>query len=51
MLALAWPDANGGEALEQLDVVESLLHRIFEVLQLQVFIELDKIFALSLIHI
>jgi len=45
MLALAGAHADGREALEQLDVVEAFLHRILEILELQVFVELDEILA------
>ena len=50
MLALARPHADGRETLEQLDVVEAFLHGVREVLELQVFIEVDEILALRMRH-
>jgi hypothetical protein len=48
MLALARAHADGREALQQLDVVVALLHGVFEVLQLQVFVEIDEILAIRM---
>jgi hypothetical protein len=45
VLALAGAHAVGGEALEQLDVVEALLHGVAEILELQVFVEIDEVLA------
>ena len=45
VLALARAHADSGVALQQLDVVEALLHGIEEVLELQVLIEVDEVLA------
>src|SRR5882724_13222962 len=50
MLALARTHADSGIALEQLDVVEPLLHCVDEVLQLKIFVEVDEIFSLRMIE-
>ena len=50
MLALAGAHAVGGVALHQLDVVVALLRRVVKILELQVFVEVDKVLALRMGH-
>ena len=49
VLALRRPHADGGVALEQLDAVEAFLHRVDEVLELQVLVEVDEVLALRML--
>ena len=50
VLALGRPHADGGVALEQLDVVEALLRRVEEILELQILVEVDEVLPLRMIN-
>ncbi|OIQ88069.1 hypothetical protein GALL_300760 [mine drainage metagenome] len=50
VLTLAGPHADRGEALHQLDVVETLLCGIGEILELQILVEIDEVLRPRVFH-
>ncbi len=49
MFSLARPHANCGESLQQFNVVKAFLDSIREVLILQIFIKINKVFACGMV--
>ena len=49
MFALRRTHAHGAEALQQLDTVKTFLRGVFEIFDLQIFVEVDEILALRMI--